>query len=384
MDADLDLMSPEEMADPGMSARKLHTGPRVRYYERFNPPFFILSRYEDVEAVLRDPATFVSGQGQGPNFALPSGVVSDPPDHTFFRELVQPTFVPRVISTLQPNLEAIAEGLLDQVRNEAVWDVHDHLSFPLPVMIICAILGIPARDIDQYKRWSDSSVAALSTQDPTPYVADQLAMREHVRGLLLQRRSEPDDGGLLWRIAEAKRDGEYLSDDEAVGLVLQLFVAGNETTTSLITNFVWRFLSIEGLWSAFCRGEVDLDRAINESLRFDPPLIGLFRTTSKDVSIGEAHIPKSTKVMTHYLAANRDPNVFPDPHTFDPHRQGRKILSFGLGIHVCLGMELAKLEARIALDVLQRRCPGLTLVNDGERVGPFLFWGRRKLPVMNR
>jgi cytochrome P450 len=380
-DDDLDLMSTEEMADPSKSARRLHAGPRVRFYQRFDPPFFILSRYEDVAAVLRDPVTFVSGHGQGPNFASPSGVVSDPPDHTFFRDLVQPAFLPRAIAERRSRLDTIANQLLDQVIGRSEWDVHDHLGFPLPVMIICEILGIPAREIDLYKKWSDSSVAALSAQDPTPFLADQLKMRSHIRDLLHQRRTEPDDGGLLWRIAHARRAGEYLSDDEATGLVLQLFVAGNETTTSLISNFVWRFLSIDGLWPAFCRGEIDLDRAINESLRYDPPLIGLFRTTSRAVEIGGTAIPAHTKVMTHYLAANRDAAVFDDPHRFDPCRQGRKHLSFGLGIHVCLGMELARLEARIALDVLRRRCPDLRLVNDGERIGPFLFWGRRKLPV---
>lgn len=163
--------------------------------------------------------------------------------------------------------------------------------------------------------------------------------------------------------------------------MLQLFVAGNETTTSLISNFVWRFLSNDGLWRALCDGHIDLDRAINESLRFDPPLLALFRTTARDVVIGGTQVSAGTKVMTHYGAANRDPAAFPNPHAFDPHRSGRKVLSFGLGIHVCLGMELARLEARIALSALVRHCPNLELIDDGERIGPFLFWGRRKLPV---
>ena len=128
-------------------------------------------------------------------------------------------------------------------------------------------------------------------------------------------------------------------------------------------------------------GQIDLDLAINESLRFDPPLLGLFRTTAINVQIGDIEIPAHTKVMMHYGAANRDPEAFPGPEVFDVHRRGRKILSFGLGIHVCLGMELAKLEARVTLNALRDRYPGLRLVDDGERVGPFLFWGRRKLPV---
>lgn len=378
---DLDLMSPGEMSDPASSAHKLLAGPRCRRYERFEPPFFIASRYEDVQRILRDPETFLSGHGQGPNFVPPSGVVSDPPSHTFFRRLVQDGFLPRSIGQLRPRLEAIAEDLLDAVAGHEVWDLHDDLAFPLPVTIICEIFGIPTDDIGQFKRWSDASVAALSAQDPTEYLVELGRMREYVLDLLHQRRVEGDDDRLLARIARARLDGEYLSDDEAVGLVLQLFVAGNETTTSLITNFVWRILRHEGMWAEFCAGRIDLDSAINESLRFDPPLLGLFRTTAKEVELGGSMIPAHTKVLTHYGAANRDPAAFAHPNTFDPTRQGRKILSFGLGIHVCLGMELAKLEARVTLDALRRRCPDLQLLNDGERIGPFLFWGRRRLPV---
>ncbi|MCC5887948.1 MAG: cytochrome P450 [Gammaproteobacteria bacterium] len=380
----LDLMAADEMADPTISAGKLLAGPRCRRYDRFEPPFYIVSRYEDVERVLREPETFVSGHGQGPNFALPVGVVSDPPKHTFFRRLVQEDFLPRSIGQLRPRLEAIAEELLDAVAGREVWDLHDDLAFPLPVTIICEIFGIPTDDIAQFKRWSDASVAALSAQDPSEYLAEMGRMREYVLELLHRRRAEGDDDRLLARIARARLDGEYLSDEEAVGLVLQLFVAGNETTTSLITNFVWRLLSNERLWADFCAGRCDLDLAINESLRFDPPLLGLFRTTAREVEVGGTSIPAHTKVLTHYGAANRDPAAFSNPNVFDPQRQGRKILSFGLGIHVCLGMELAKLEARVALDALRRRCPDLQLVDDGERIGPFLFWGRRRLPVRNR
>ncbi len=306
--------------------------------------------------------------------------MSDPPKHTFFRRLLQEDFLPRSISQLRPRLEAIANALLDDVAAKDVWDLNDDLAFPLPVTIICEIFGIPTDDIGQFKRWSDASVATLSAQDPTDYLVEMGRIREYVLELLHRRRAEGDDERLLARITRARLDGEYLSDEEAVGLVLQLFVAGNETTTSLITNFVWRMLSTQ-VWAEFCAGRFDLDLAINESLRFDPPLLGLCRTTAREVEIGGTMIPAHTKVLTHYGAANRDPAAFTDPNVFDPQRQGRKILSFGLGIHVCLGMELAKLEARVALDALRQRCPDLQLVDDGERIGPFLFWGRRQLPV---
>jgi cytochrome P450 len=381
---DLNLMGPEEMADPAVSARRLLAGPRVRSYAGFEPPFYIVSRYRDVNTILRDPRRFVSGHGQGPNFVPPAGVVSDAPQHSFFRNLVQGDFLPRSISKLRPRLTEIAHELLDAVEAKDVWDLHDHYSFPLPVTIICEIFGIPTHDIEQFKLWSDASIAALSAQHPSLYDSELARMRGYLLDLLNEKRDGAEDESLLARIARAQRDGASVSDDEAIALVLQLFVAGNETTTSLITNFVWRMLSGDYQWADFCAGNIDVNKAINESLRFDPPLLGLFRTTACEVQIGGATIPAHTKVLTHYGAANRDPEVFENPHVFDVHRPTRKILSFGLGIHVCLGRELALLEAQVMLQALRQRCPRLQLVNEGERIGPFLFWGRRKLPVHNQ
>ena len=372
-------MGVEEMTDPAVSAKRLLAGERIRYYPHFDPPFYIASRYADVADILRQPEVFLSGHGQGPNFVPPVGVVSDAPQHTYFRSLVQEDFLPRSIAALRPRLQEIADELLDAVADKGEWDIHDDLSFPLPVTIICEIFGIPTDDIAQFKLWSDASVAALSAQDPTPYLAEQERMRSYVLELLRSKR-DSDDDRLLARIARARRDGVALRDEEAVGLVLQLFVAGNETTTSLITNFVWRMLAND-LWADYCAGAIDTQKAVNESLRFDPPLLGLFRTTARDVQIADSLIPAHSKILTHYGAANRDPAVFERPHEFDVHRPTKKVLSFGLGIHVCLGMELARLEAQVALETLRDRFPRLQLVSDGERIGPFLFWGRRKLPV---
>ncbi|MFN3231568.1 MAG: cytochrome P450 [Alphaproteobacteria bacterium] len=376
----LDLMGPDEMADPGLSASRLLAGDRCRFYDGFEPPFYILSRYDDIADALLDPSTFVSGQGQGPNFVPPIGVVSDPPYHTFFRRLVQDDFKPAAIAKLKIRLEEIADELLDAVDDQEVWDLHDHLSFPLPVTIICEIFGIPTDDIWQFKHWSDASVAALSAQDPTAYDAELARMRAYILELLHQKKADLGDDSLLARISRARRDDIDITDEEALGLVLQLFVAGNETTTSLITNFMWRFLE-HGLWPDFCAGKIDIDKAINESLRFDPPLLGLFRTTAEDVTLAGTRVPEGTKILTHYAAANRDPAMWENPNTFDVTRPIKKVMSFGLGIHFCLGAELAKLETKVTLAALARRAPDLKLVNDGERIGPFLFWGRKKLPV---
>jgi len=144
---------------------------------------------------------------------------------------------------------------------------------------------------------------------------------------------------------------------------------------------VWRLLSIDNLWNDFVADKLEIDGLISESLRFDPPLLGLFKTTSRDVTYDDVTIPSNTKVMMHYGAANRDSEIFDNPNKFDSTRDGKKVISFSVGIHICLGRELAKLETRVALRALKKRFPNLKLINNGQRVGPFLFWGRSKLPV---
>ncbi len=375
-------LCPEEMADPQITAERLHAGAPVYLYEGFDPPFYILSRYDDIGRVLRAPDVFISGKGQGPNFATPAGVVSDAPLHTFMRNIVQDSFQPAAIARLQPRLDEIAEECLSEVPHLPDWDLHDTIAFPLPIRIICEILGIPTDDIWQFKQWSDALVAALSSAEPHVYEAERHALTDYLLALCDRKRSTPDDS-MLSRIALTRTvDGKRLSDEDVISLTLQIFVAGNETTTSLITNFVWRLCKL-GLWDKFCDGTYDLDATINESLRFDPPLLGLFRTTAEDVTIAGTAIAKNSKVMTHYGAGNRDPAVYHNPHHFDPMRTGKRALSFGLGVHFCLGSELAKLEARTALAAIRRTCPGIQLIDDGQRIPPFLFWGRCKLPVRN-
>ncbi len=381
MSNEVDLLSAEELADPSVTAAKLLNGERAYYYEKFDPPFYILSRYDDVNTALLDAETFLEGFGNGPNFSPPLGILSDAPHHTFIRNLIQRDFLVGQINNLQPRLEEIVQELLDVVEPKETWDLHDELSFPLPVIIICEILGIPTDDIQKFKRWADASVANMCTDDPTEYAQELSEMSNYLLEQIQQKREAPLSSDLLSVMAHAKENGEYLQDEELVALAGQIFVAGNETTTSLISNVVWRMMTVDDLWAAFCRGEVDADDAITESLRFDPPLLGLFKTTSKDVTFDDVTIPAKTKVMMHYGAANRDPQAFPDADSFKLKRSGKKQLSFSVGLHVCIGRELAKLEARVTLNALRDRFPQLRLINEGQRVGPFLFWGRSKLPV---
>ena len=380
----INLMSEEEMHDPSISASKLLNGDRVYRYDLYEPPFYILSRYNDISYALREPDIFIESHGNGPNFINSNGVLSDGEHHTLIRRIVQPNFLMGSIAKLEKRLIEIAEDLLDDVAEKDTWDIHDHLSFPLPVIIICEILGIPIDDIHKFKRWADATVEQMCSENPLLFEEELNLMGEYLLDLILKKRVQDEDDTLLSRIAHAKIDSKYLSDDEAVNLTRQIFVAGNETTTSLISNLIWRMMTIDNLWEKFVNNDIDINDAISESLRYDPPLLGLFKTTSKEVDIDGNIIPKNSKVMMHYGAANRDPMIFNDPNSFDVSRDGSKVISFSVGVHICLGRELAKLETRVALNALKNRFPNLKLINDGERVGPFLFWGRKKLPVSHK
>ena len=354
----------------------------VSLFEGYDPPFYILARYEDVEAALRNIEVFSSHQGQGPRYTPPSGMVCDPPLHTLHRGLVQQAFTPGAIRALAPSIEALTTELLDAVADREAFDIHDDFAFPLPVVIISRMLGVPSEDIQQFKHWSDASVEAMGAEDPTPWMAELGALQAYLLDQIRARRAAttpPDD--LITRMVVAESDGVRLDDEAILGLVSQLLVGGNETTTSLITNVVWRLLEDPALWRRVVADPGLIDRAVEESLRFDPPVLGLFRATTRDTTVGGVAIPRGAKVMLHYAAGNRDPSVFDEPDRFSLDRPPRKHLSFAIGVHVCIGAEMARLEARIALKALTTRFPDLELVDRGERIKPFFLWGRRRLPV---
>jgi cytochrome P450 len=278
-------------------------------------------------------------------------------------------------------VEALTGELLDAVADKAAFDVHDDLAFPLPVVIICEMLGVPTGDIEQFKLWSDASVEAMGAEDPTPWLGQLEALQGYLLRQIRARRAAAPPDDLITRMVVAEADGERLTDEAILGLVSQLLVGGNETTTSLITNVVWRLLEDRALWEQVVAEPALVERAIEESLRFDPPVLALYRTTTRAVSLHGVDIPEGAKVMLHYAAGNRDPAAFDAPDRFRLDRPPRRHLSFATGIHVCIGAEMARLEARTALRALTARFPDLALIDRGERIKPFFLWGRRRLPV---
>lgn len=385
MSAIFDPFSEESMAEPSSAYQQLLHDAPVHHFEAYDPPFYTLSRFEDVEAALRDVETYSSHWGQGPRFTEPIGMLSDPPQHTFFRSLVQQAFTPKAAREMAGRIQGLADELADAVEPRGAFDVHDDYGFLLPVIIISEMLGVPKEDNIRIQKWSFSVVEAMGAEDPTPWEADLEALNQYDLDQIADRRRRVAAGAplddLITRLVEAEVDGRRLDDDEVMRVVNQLIVGGHGTTTSLITNVVWRLLQNPSLWERLVAEPELVDTAVEESLRFDPSVLALYRTTTRDVELHGVRIPESSKVMMHYAAANRDPSVFEDPDTFSLDRPPHRHLAFGLGVHFCLGTELARLEGRTALSTLLRRFPKLSLVDDGERIKPFFLWGRQHLPV---
>jgi cytochrome P450 len=373
--------SPEVLADPAAAYRVWLERHPVYCCRDFDPPFYVLSRQTDVTAALRDTTTFSSEFGQGPRFTPPSGMMSDPPQHTLFRSLVQQAFTPRAVEAMAGRIERLADGLLDGCAGRDVIDVHDDYAFPLPVIVIAEMLGVPAADRHRFKHWSDAAVAAMGSERPDAYASELAHMAGYLRGQIQEARRPDAPGNLISGLVRAEADGRRLADDEILSVLSQLLVGGNETTTSLIANAVWRLLERPALWRVVVADPARIPSALEESLRFDPPVLGLFRNTTRAVTLHGVEIPAGSKVMLHYGAANRDPCVYEDADTFRLDRPPKRHLAFGLGVHFCLGAQLARLEASVALERLTARCPDLAFIDAGERIAPFFLWGRRRLPA---
>lgn len=385
-----DPLSPEVLADPGAFYPDLLETCPVHRYDGFDPPFYSLSRHEDVREALRDITTYSSHYGQGPNMNVPGSMQSDPPQHTFFRRLVQQAFTARAVNEMQPRIEALVDELIAGFVDRGAADVHDELAYPLPTIVIAQMLGVPEHDREQFKEWSDASVAAMSSRTPEVFRPQRDALNayliEHARHrLALEAKGEPLPDDLVSRLVTAEQDGQRVGEPDIVPLLSQLLVGGNETTTSLITNALVRLTEDPTRWERL-RAEPELvEVAVEESLRFDPPVLGLFRTTTCPVRLHDEEIPERAKVMLLYAAANRDPRVFDDPNTFSLDRDldelRRHHLSFGYGIHFCIGAALARMEARIALAAMVRQFANLRMTAEPQRIAPFLLWGRKTLPM---
>ncbi|WP_405900685.1 cytochrome P450 [Streptomyces sp. NBC_00727] len=342
--------------------------------------------YEEGRAVLAD-------QRFGKDWrALPGEMGGDPinanmlemdaPDHTRLRKLVVRAFTPRRIEALRPRVQEITDGLLDVMVPEGRADLVDALAFPLPMTVICELIGVPDLDRSAFRKLSNGVVAPANALEEGESIR---AMGVYLGELIEDKRRSPGDDLLSALIAARDEDDDALSPDELVGMAFLLLVAGHETTVNLISNGVRALLDHPDQLAALRADPSLLDGAVEEMLRYDGPVeTATIRFARERVEIGSRTIGTGEAVLVSLAGSDRDPARFPEPDRFDIRRDTRGHLAFGHGIHFCMGAPLARMEGRIAVRTLLERCPGLEADPDA---APFdwlpgtLIRGVRRLPV---
>jgi cytochrome P450 len=362
---------------------------------------WVLTRHADVQAALRDsrlsshPRHSV-GERRAQRQQIPilgdGGLeimlVADPPDHTRLRRLASKAFTPRAVEQLRPRVTSLVDGLLDEALERGEFDLMHHLAEPLPVMVICDLLGVPVEDQEQFKPWStaiarmlDPDVDASSLGGAIPAV---VGFVQYFAGLIQQRRADPRDD-LLTALIAAEADGDKLSQQELFAMVILLFVAGHETTTNLLGNGTLALLRNPDQWAGL---QANPDLAVpgtDELLRYDSPVQATARVATCDLEINGIPLAKGEGVVCGLAAANRDPRYVDDPERLGLSRGAPTHLSFGNGMHHCLGAPLARLEGQVVFRALATRCASLELVEpDPPYRDHFILRGLESLPVRAR
>ncbi|MFJ2863279.1 cytochrome P450 [Kitasatospora sp. NPDC087314] len=332
-------------------------------------PVWLVTRYPDVRQALADPRLALDKAHAAPGnyrgFALPPALDAnllnmDPPDHTRIRRLVVQAFTPRRISALRGPIERVAERLLDTVAPLGRTDLLAAYAAPLPITVICDLLGVPEDDRHDFRAWTDT----LITPDPSRPEEARAAVKAMLgffTGLIDRKRTEPGDD-LLSDLIAVRDEQDRLSEDELTSLAFLILFAGYENTVHLITNAVLALLTHPEQLAAL-RDEPELIAgAVEEFARFDGPApLAIRRFPREDVTIGDVTVPAGETVLLALASANRDPEQFTDPDRLDLRRRENGHLALGHGIHYCLGAPLARMETAVALTVLLRRFPDLAL-----------------------
>ena len=365
---------PEFHADPYPFYRRLREKEPVHQSPM---GFWVLTRYEDCVAVLRDQrfgreefqqmlSSVYGGDSEKPQ--LPRSMLfRDPPDHTRLRALVSKAFTPRMVETMRDHIQEIVDRLLDRVQGAGRMDLMEDLAYPLPVTVICEMLGVPVDDHGSIRGWSADIARSLDAIG-LPSDADivergrvaRRALADYFRRLVPQRRARPQQD-LLSGLIAAEEQGDKLSSDEVIAMCLLLFIAGHETTVNLIGNGTLALLRHPEQLRTLQAEPALIGNAVEELLRYDSPVQRTARITNTEAEVAGQPMPRGTMVITALGAANRDPAQFPDPDVLDVTRKDPRHISFGFGIHFCLGAPLARVEGQVALGTLLRRMPNLAL-----------------------
>jgi cytochrome P450 len=392
------LLDPANRADPYPLYKRFRECGPIQLPEA---NLTVFSTYQECDEALRHPASSSDrlkstieqrqiAAGATPRPLGPPGFLFlDPPDHTRLRKLVSKAFVPKVVNALQPEITALVDGLVDRIALHGRFDVIADLAYPLPVAVICRLLGVPLEDESKF---SHASALLARSLDPSISFTGELPdgaeermragrwLREYLHNLIEQRRSHLSDD-LMSRLIAVEESGDQLSEDEIVSTCSLLLIAGHETTVNLIANAVLAMLRHPGQWAGL---GVDAGRApavIEETLRYDPPVQMVGRIAAEDMAIGDTKVVKGDVMMLLLAAAQRDPAEFQRPETFEPDRGPFRHLGFGRGPHFCLGAPLARLEAGVALSAVTARFPHARLVGEPQYKPNVTLRGLSTLPV---
>jgi cytochrome P450 len=343
-------------------AETLNPYPTYAHLRRHYPLYFeeaangwMVFRYAEVEYVLNHPALFSSAAMGGPGSPLGQSLIaSDPPRHRELRSMVDKAFTPRRVEQLAPRIREIAHRLLDTVEGQSRFDFVEAFAAPLPVMVIAEILGIPPARHAEFKQWSDAAITFESTgrHQMARYFGELIAERR-------ARRAYGDD--LISVLLQVEENGQTLSPMEILGFCVLLLIAGNETTTNLLTHTLYAFHEHPEALEQVKANPTLIPAMNEEALRYRSPVQMLYRRVREEVTIEGMTLVPGQEVMAWVGSANRDEAVFANPDVFEITRSPNRHLAFGKGIHFCLGAPLARLEAKIAWEVLLERLPTLRM-----------------------
>jgi cytochrome P450 len=394
-----DVRDPAFLANPYPVFKQIRAAAPV-----WKAPFgrWFLTRYDDCNLLLRDRRfgkDYVDPEALmrrfGPTAPQDSAVIElshmmlmrDPPDHTRLRGLVNKAFTARRIEASRERVRDIANELLDQVISQGRMEAIRDLAFPLPVLVICELLGIPEPDRSRFTSGSSAGVALLNPTPPTRAELDAAnaeadASSGFFEALFELRRREPQDD-LITQLVQAEDAGDRLSTIELRANVRLLFGAGHETTVNLIGNGLWSLLSHPDQWQLLRDDPSLIPNAIEEILRFESPVQAVARTVAEPLELHGVTLEKRELVVGLLGAANRDPEAFEDPDRLDITRKDVKSLAFGGGIHFCLGAQLARIEAAVVFETILQRIPDLRLLEPDrpKRRPSFALRGVTELPV---
>lgn len=372
--------------DPFPAYAALRTEEPVMFDERIG--YWVVTRYDDIKAVFGDWETFSSENAQAPvrergpqakrimdegGFTAYSGLSARvPPEHTRIRKVAAKAFTPRRYKVLEPQIRANVVRLLDTMlaRPQRRGDLVRDLAYDVPTITILTLIGADVHQIDTFKRWSDSRAAMtwgdLSDDEQIPHARNLVEYWAECRRLVAEAHETRPDS-LVGDMVRMQSEGDEITDHEIASLCYSLLFAGHETTTTLISNALRVLLSHPGQWQRIVADPGRIPAAVDEVLRYSPSIVGWRRKALRETEIGGVAIPQGANILLLMGSANRDETRFDDADTFDIDRpNAREHLSFGYGIHYCLGNMLAKLQTKVAIEEVARLVPGLRLADDAD------------------